>query len=390
MPDKIESNGKAPDGFALYRLTDLKRDFHEDFNPYIFWFSNYEPILEDMVQRVLEIEGPILFEDLVARICNAHGFKEFGDSTRERIANAFDPRKHTDGILGWNKFIWPADKFISRIVEPRLPATDRDIRLPDQIAMEELIAIANKCTSDDKLHQLAGYLGIEEIGTKDEDRLAEALSITSRRHTHVEHGPLVKAASFQSKILSSQDTDAEERVGATANQTDLADDEKCDDEIVYTGRGQGNEIGMIQTAAKYVGAVIVFLVAYVICSAITHIAMWVTSYDERGYWNDILPYIIAPIAGYFAVRGGLSAVDRLFPNVRVRTVAWVFIGFLCLMWGYPLLGMFLGRLIDFVGLMDLPLQSHALWSADTPPMIIQSLTAAITAWKLTADDNGKR
>jgi hypothetical protein len=143
---------------------------------------------------------------------------------------------------------------------------------------------------------------------------------------------------------------------------------------------------MIKAAAKYTGAAIVFLIAYAICSAIAHVAMWVTSYDERGYWNDILPYIIAPIAGYFAVRGGLAAVARLFPSVRARPVAWVFIALLCLIWVPPLIGLLLG----LVGTIDAPIQSHLLWSASTPPMIIQSLAAAITVWKLTAADNGQR
>lgn len=59
---------------------------------------------------------------------------------------------------------------------PRLPATDTDIRLPKQIAMEELIALAEKCTSDDKVYEMAGLLGIKRVGPGVRERLEEALS----------------------------------------------------------------------------------------------------------------------------------------------------------------------------------------------------------------------
>ncbi|MFP6757831.1 MAG: hypothetical protein VCC99_06375, partial [Alphaproteobacteria bacterium] len=85
------------------------------------------------------------------------------------------------------------------------------------------------------------------------------------------------------------------------------------------------------------------------------------------------------MAGFLSVYGGLSAVERLFPTVRPRIVAWVFIGFLSFVWGPPLLGLIMG----LVGLIDAPLQSHVLWSADKLPQAVQSLVAAIAAWKMT-------
>lgn len=133
------------------------------------------------------------------------------------------------------------------------------------------------------------------------------------------------------------------------------------------------------TSLKYTGAVIIFVISYVICSAIAHIGIWLVNLDARGFWIDFLPYFAAFMAGILSVLGGLSAVERLFPTVRPRTVAWVFIGLMSFLWGLPLLGLLMG----LVGLIDAPLQSHSLWSADTPPQVIQALVAVIAAWKMT-------
>ncbi|MCH7651147.1 MAG: hypothetical protein IIA63_08310 [Nitrospinae bacterium] len=134
------------------------------------------------------------------------------------------------------------------------------------------------------------------------------------------------------------------------------------------------------TLLKYTGAMIVFVISYVICSVIAHIGVRLVNFDARGFWIDFLPYFAAFMAGILSVLGGLSVVERVFPTVRPRTVAWVFIGLMSFFWGLPLLGLLMG----LVGLIDAPLQSHVLWSADTPPQAVQALAAVIAAWKMTA------
>ena len=133
------------------------------------------------------------------------------------------------------------------------------------------------------------------------------------------------------------------------------------------------------TSLKYTGAVIVFVVSYMICSVIAHIGVRFVNFDARGFWIDFLPYFAAFIAGLISVFGGLSAIERLFPTVRPRTVAWVYISLMSFLWGLPLLGLLMG----LFGLIDAPLQSHILWSADTPPQAVQGLVSVIAAWKLT-------
>jgi hypothetical protein len=131
---------------------------------------------------------------------------------------------------------------------------------------------------------------------------------------------------------------------------------------------------------KYVGAVVVFGISYVICSGIMHVLVRLVNINERGFWTIIIPYFASFMAGLLGVYSGLFAIDRLFPTVRPRTIAWVFIVPIGIIWGLPLLGL----LASVTGLIDLSLQNHIFWSADTLSQAVQTLTAVIAFWKFTA------
>ena len=135
------------------------------------------------------------------------------------------------------------------------------------------------------------------------------------------------------------------------------------------------------TLLKYTGAMIVFVISYMICSVIAHIGVRLVNFDAQGFWIDFLPYFAAFMAGILSVLGGLSVVERVFPTVRPRTVAWVFIGLMSFFWGLPLLGLLMG----LVGLINVAGMSHSLLTADTPPQAVQSLVSVIVVWKMTGD-----
>jgi hypothetical protein len=136
------------------------------------------------------------------------------------------------------------------------------------------------------------------------------------------------------------------------------------------------------TSLKYMGAVIIFVVSSMICSVIAHLGIRLVNFDAKGFWIDFLPYFVAFMAGYISVLGGLSAVERVFSTVRLRTVAWIFIVTLILFWAPPVIGLLLG----FVGILNFPLESHTLLSAETPPQLLQTLVAGVAVWKMTAAD----
>ena len=130
---------------------------------------------------------------------------------------------------------------------------------------------------------------------------------------------------------------------------------------------------------KYIGSIIVFFLIYIICSALAYLGVWFINRDMN-VW--ILPYFVGPVAGILGVLGALHVVERLFPNIQLRIVAWVFVGFIGIGYGIPLFGLFLGA----IGAIDAPLTSHTLWSPDAPPQILHGLTAAVAAWYMTRRD----
>ena len=142
----------------------------------------------------------------------------------------------------------------------------------------------------------------------------------------------------------------------------------------------------IVTSLKYTGAMLVFGISYFLSAVIAHLGVRLVNFDARGFWIDFLPYFAAFLAGILGVFGGLSAIKRLFPSVRPRTVVWALIGITVVLWLPPLLGLLMG----LIGVTDMPLESHVLWSADRPPQAVQALVAVIVAWKWTNEDGAKQ
>ena len=136
------------------------------------------------------------------------------------------------------------------------------------------------------------------------------------------------------------------------------------------------------TLLKYTGAVIIFMITYLICSAIVRLGVQIVNFDAQGFWIVFFPYFAALPAGMLSIYGGLYENERLLPTVRPRIVAWVFIGLMGIPWGFALLGL----LVVFVGLLDYPIKYHVLMSPDNQSQAVQALVAMITVWKLTSTE----
>lgn len=136
----------------------------------------------------------------------------------------------------------------------------------------------------------------------------------------------------------------------------------------------------LKVCLNYTGAVIVFFIGYLICAYIVSVISRIVNISEQGFWLRTVPYYTAFVTGFTAVFGGLYAKDYLFPAVRSRKMAWVFIGLLGVLWGLPLLGL----LLSFIGIIDASPHNHILWSVDKIPLAIQTITGIIVFWKVTA------
>lgn len=135
---------------------------------------------------------------------------------------------------------------------------------------------------------------------------------------------------------------------------------------------------------KYSGALIVFLISYGICSTITHFLIQLQNKAIQGFLIEILA---SCMAGVLSVYVGLAVVGGIFSSLKPRTVAWVFISFMGLIWGIVILGMVFGLVLGVSSsevLLDLGEIIDA--NADLLPMAVQAIAAGITAWKLTLSE----
>ncbi len=130
---------------------------------------------------------------------------------------------------------------------------------------------------------------------------------------------------------------------------------------------------------RYVGAFLLFLISYAIVATIARILITAVNSDARG-WIALyaVPYFVAALAGGFGAAGGLAAVGRVVPSIRLRPIAWTFIGIVGFLFAWTALGIAMGNAPE-AGLTE---------------MAVQSLVATITAWRVSgrhdAGDRGQR
>lgn len=160
---------------GTYQVSNLYQ-FKELINPELFYEPEYDESLHNIVNEILTQEAPILDNVLIQRIARIHGFTRAGRLIRERILELVDKHYHlqTDPISG--DFVWSSPQQQSEWSHYRLPVAEEDIRGVDEIASEELLAMAKKMESADKIQEMARLLGIKRITSKARTRLELVLS----------------------------------------------------------------------------------------------------------------------------------------------------------------------------------------------------------------------
>ncbi len=105
-----------------------------------FYEPSYDPILINLLEQVLEAEGPIAEPLLVQRLARGHGFQRSGRIIQDRVmtiaARLFHLARDPDGLT----FVWRTrdDRESWRLARP--PASERDLRQIEEISLEELRA----------------------------------------------------------------------------------------------------------------------------------------------------------------------------------------------------------------------------------------------------------
>ena len=132
------------DGSAAYRFVNLAA---EGFSPNRDRFHEpaYRAIVRSMVEKVIEIEGPIFEDCLVSRIVAAHNFGRTGGHIRSVIVDAIDDRfpisTETEGGVA-RKIYWPEGADAKSL--PAFRAAPRELRDHADIPLAELANLARR------------------------------------------------------------------------------------------------------------------------------------------------------------------------------------------------------------------------------------------------------
>lgn len=126
---------------------------------------------------------------------------------------------------------------------------------------------------------------------------------------------------------------------------------------------------------RYVGGFLLFFVSYAVVATIARVIIAVVNSDTWGYVADAVPYFVAALAGGIGAVGGMAAVGRFVPSIRLRPIAWTLIGIVIILYAFTALGMIGGNAPE-KGLAE---------------MTVQAFVAVITAWHVSRqDDDGDR
>lgn len=144
----------------------------------LFHSDEYSSRLSEMIDHVIDSEGPIHEEVLVNRVARHHGFGRAGNQIRRRIMDIAKRRrgKSTEDV---GLFFWRKGTIKERQVPARHSGRDAQMRKIGYICSDELRAISRILNTTDPI-TLARSVGVERLGRQGRERIEQALGVTSQ------------------------------------------------------------------------------------------------------------------------------------------------------------------------------------------------------------------
>ena len=150
----------------------------DNVEPDAFFDKRYDSALLEMIEHVIEVEGPVLDAVLARRIARAHGWQRTGSRIQERVDDLAAKSHHTTqedvGTFYWKKERGP------ELVVPFRPANGKPVRTVDEICMPELISLGRVILNSGETGEgafviMARELGLKRLRTASRERVEEAI-----------------------------------------------------------------------------------------------------------------------------------------------------------------------------------------------------------------------
>lgn len=145
-----------------------------------FYEPWYDHVLQRMVERVVQQEGPVLDAVLARRIARAHGFQRTGSRIQDRVEE-IARRNFAISEEAAGTFYWPAGVVVGVEIAFRWPADDGSARSVEEICAQELTSLTrwvlgSGMRGEDALIAMARELGLARLRAASRARLEAVLA----------------------------------------------------------------------------------------------------------------------------------------------------------------------------------------------------------------------
>lgn len=154
-------------------------------SPELFHLPSYDTVLQQMIDWVVNHEGPVLDAVLVRRITRAHGFLRAGNRIQERITQMAQQSFQTTLEAG-GTFYWPREQQPCEEISFRWSTEDDSIRSLEEICDAELLSLARSMfqrnlSDPDCVIAMARELGLQRLRESSRSRLESVISVARKR-----------------------------------------------------------------------------------------------------------------------------------------------------------------------------------------------------------------
>ena len=167
-----DERGTSADRDAHYSVTRWGSTRHSPA-PELFYSDEYGFRLSEMIDHVIDSEGPIHEDVLVHRVARHHGFRRAGNQIRRRVID-LAKRRRDKSAEDVGLFFWRKGTIKERQASARYSGRDAQMRKVRYICADELRAISRLLNTTDPII-LARSLGVERLSRQVRDRIEQAL-----------------------------------------------------------------------------------------------------------------------------------------------------------------------------------------------------------------------
>lgn len=147
-----------------------------------FYEPSYRPVLRQMVDFVVETEGPVFFDVVVDRVSRAHGFQRAKDLIRNTVKSALGVNRFQMTPDGEREIIWPKGVEAS----PQVTFRHSDARQHGDIPLPELSGLASRWLDecDDReqvVRMMQEHFNLARLASSTRERFEAAVDMLPQR-----------------------------------------------------------------------------------------------------------------------------------------------------------------------------------------------------------------